>query len=128
MNDRITLQAGALPTKEELMTAHFLAQWYPQSPIRFLAVSPKRNTKTPDIKMFGKYWEIKCPIGKGANTIKRPFQVASKQAENLIFDLRRSKMPDRVNITRLEKEFNDIRSVKRLIIITKHQNLLELSK
>lgn len=37
-------------------------------------------------------------------------------------------MTDKVNITKLTKEFNDIKSAKHLLIITKKRELLDLYK
>ena len=128
MNDRISLQTGAAPNKDEIMVANFLAGQDRTIRIRFLAVSKFKGVRTPDIEMDGVRWEIKCPRGKGANTIKRAFQVASNQANNIIFDLRSSKMSDRVNVPGLEKEFRDIKMVKRLLVITKSKKLLRYHK
>ena len=128
MNDRITLQTGATPSKEEIVTANFLIKANRKITIRFLAVSKTKGIRTPDIQMNGLKWEIKCPIGKGANTIKRAFEVASNQSGNIIFDLRHSKMPDKVNIAKLEKEFGDIKKVKNLLIITKSRKMLDYKK
>ena len=128
MHDRITLQDGATPNKEEILTASFLISQDKKIKIRFLAASQAKGTRTPDIEMDSKKWEIKCPRGKGSNTIKRAFQVASNQSSNIIFDLRHSKMPDRVNIPKLEKEFRDIRKVKNLLIVAKSKKLLDYHK
>lgn len=128
MADKITLQLGAQPSKEEIMTANFLISTGRKTKIRFLAPSHIKGIKTPDIEMDGQKWEVKCPVGKGSNTIKRAFQVAIAQSPNIIFDLRHSKMPDAVNISRLEKEFHDIKKAKKMKIITKSRKLLAFTK
>lgn len=78
--------------------------------------------------MDGLEWEIKCPIGKSANTIKRAFKAALRQSKNIIFDVRASRMTDQVNIAKLEKEFSDIKSANNLLIITKKRELLDFHK
>jgi hypothetical protein len=88
----------------------------------------RKGARTPDIRMNGVEWEIKCPVGKSANTIKRAIKTALRQSKNIIFDLRGSKMTDKVNIAKSEKEFNDIKSAKRLLIITKKRELLDFHK
>jgi len=128
MNDRITLQDGATPNKDEILTANFLILQNRKATVRFLAVSKNKNMRTPDIEMDDKKWEIKCPRGKGSNTIKRAFETASNQSSNIIFDLRHSKIGDRVNIPKIQKEFRDIKKVKNLKIITKSQKLPDFSK
>jgi len=121
MNKHIYLQIGALPTTAEIATANFLIKHHFAPEITFIAASKIKGRRTPDIKANGLRWEIKCPIGKGSNTIKRAFEVAIQQSGNIIFDLRHSKCPDEVNIRRLKKEFYDLKKARRLIVITKSQ-------
>lgn len=96
--------------------------------IELLPPLQQKGARTPDIRMNDLEWEIKCPVGKSANTIKRAFKTALRQSQNIIFDLRGSKMTDAVNIAKLEKEFSDIKSARRLVIITKKRELLDFYK
>lgn len=96
--------------------------------IELLPPISRKGVRTPDIRMKGLDWEIKCPCGKSANTIKRAFKTALRQSKNIIFDLRNSKMPDKVNVAKLEKEFNDIKSAKNLTIITKSLKVIDFHK
>jgi len=126
MNDRISLQTGALPTTAEIEVANYLAST--GKTVRFLAPIQQENVRTPDIEMDGIQWEIKTPIGKSTNTIKRAFKTALRQSKYIIFDLRHSKLPDKPNIDKLHKEFTDIRSAKKLLIITKSGELIDMAK
>ncbi|MCL2335538.1 MAG: hypothetical protein FWC57_05680 [Endomicrobia bacterium] len=74
------------------------------------------------------FWEIKSPQSDGKHTIEHAFRKALKQSENIIFDLRRSKMPDSKCISQLTKYFDDMKKIKRLLIITKSQKLLDFKK
>jgi hypothetical protein len=96
--------------------------------VELLPPLQRKGARTPDIHMRSLDWEIKCPSGKSANTIKRAFKVALRQSKNIIFDLRNSKMPDRANIAKLEKEFSDIKGAQNLIVITKSRKMLEFNK
>lgn len=96
--------------------------------VELLPPVQQKGARTPDIKMNSLKWEIKCPVGTSANTIKRAFKTALRQSQNIIFDLRGSKMTDRVNISKLEKEFKDIKSARNLLIITKKRQLLDFHK
>lgn len=96
--------------------------------VELLPPIQRKSVRTPDIRMHRLDWEIKCPTGKSANTIKRAFKTALGQSKNIIFDLRNSKMPDKTNIAKLEKEFSDIKSAKQLIIITKSHKILDFCK
>lgn len=122
---KITTNGVVLQTHENATVVFLTQQGYD---IELLRPVQRKGARTPDVRMAGRDWEIKCPVGKSANTIKRAFKVALRQSKNIIFDLRNSKMPDKANIARLEKEFSDIRSAKRLIIIAKSGKMLDLSK
>lgn len=96
--------------------------------VELIAPSQLKGAKTPDIRMNKLDWEMKAPVGKSANTIKRAFKSALSQSKNIIFDLRNSPFSDKSNIMKLEKEFSDIKSVKHLMIVTKSHGLIELNK
>jgi hypothetical protein len=122
---KITPNGVVLHTHENATVVFLTEQGYD---IELIPPVQQKGIRTPDIKARDLKWEIKCPTGKSANTIKRAFKVALRQSKNIIFDLRNSKMPDKVNIAKLGKEFSDIRSVENLIIITKSRKMIELSK
>lgn len=122
---KITTNGVMLRDHENATVVFLTQQGYD---IELLAPSKRKGTKTPDIRMNGLDWEMKCPVGKSANTIKRAFKAAMKQSKNIIFDLRSSKMADKVNIAKLEKEFIDMRNVGNLIIITKSGKQLDFSR
>lgn len=96
--------------------------------VELLPPVQRKNARTPDIRMRSLDWEIKCPTGKSANTIKRAFKTALRQSKNIIFDLRNSKTPDTANVAKLEKEFADIKSARHLIVITRARSMLDLHK
>lgn len=96
--------------------------------IELLPPVQRKGARTADIRMDDLEWEIKCPVGKSTNTIKRAFKTALRQSKNIIFDLRGSKMADKVNIAKLEKEFYDIKSAQHLLVITKKRELLDFHK
>ena len=122
---KITPNGVVLHTHENATVVFLTQQGYD---ISLIPPLQRKGARTPDIRMNGREWEIKCPTGKSANTIKRAFKVALRQSKNIIFDCRSSKMPDKANIPKLEKEFSDIKSAKRLIVITKSGKMLDYNK
>ena len=72
-------------------------------------------------------WEIKCPIGKGRNTISRNIKQAVRQSENIIIDLRRIALPEKQCIIQIEKQVHERRSIKRILVIKKDQELLDIT-
>lgn len=122
---KITPNGVVLQTHENAAVVFLTDQGYD---VELLPPLQRKGARTPDIRMNGLDWEIKCPVGRSANTIKRAFKTALRQSKNIIFDLRNSKMSDRTNIMKLEKEFTDIKSVKRLLVITKSRKILDFHK
>jgi len=122
---KITPNGVVLHTHENATVVFLTGQGFD---VELLPPVQRKNARTPDIRMRALDWEIKCPTGKSANTIKRAFKTALRQSKNIIFDLRNSKMPDKTNIAKLEKEFSDIKSAKHLIVITKSRKMLDFRK
>ena len=63
------------PEKHELDTARFFADR--GHDIEFIPPSNIPGLHRPDILMMGIEWEIKCPKGKGKNTISRNLKIAA---------------------------------------------------
>lgn len=112
------------PEKHELETAkYFAALGYD---IEFIPPSNIPDVHRPDILMQDIEWEIKCPKGKGKNTIKNNFKLAIKQSRYIIFDLRRVNVQEAKCINDLLKEVQLRPYIKRFLIIKKNCELLEL--
>lgn len=84
--------------------------------------------KTPDFIMNGLVWEMKSPKGKTRSTIEHAFQTAMKQSNNILFDIRRTQLPEAKTIIILEQLFSYSKGVKRLSIITRDHRLLDYKK
>ena len=78
--------------------------------------------------MDGNEWEIKCPMGDGKHTIARNFHNAAAQSHFIIFDLRRCKLPEKQSISQLKREFKLRKDMKRLLIISGEEKLIEIRK
>ena len=96
--------------------------------IELLPPSNTPKAKTPDFMMDGKAWEMKSPQGKSRVTVEHAFKRAAKQSENIIIDLRRTKIPTDQAKTALEKLFGSSRRVRNLKVITREQQLLDFKK
>ena len=70
--------------------------------IEILVPVRSKGLRTPDIAMDGVCWEIKCPVGNGKYTIQRIFKHAVKQSENIILDLRKTRLSDDICLHRLK--------------------------
>ena len=74
-------------------------------------------------------WEAKCPTGNSTRmTIDRILHKAARQSENIVIDLRRTKLVDEQSIKQIEKRFELSRRIRRLLVITKQEELIDLRK
>ena len=112
------------PRQYEMDVATVLANYF-KADVEFVARS---NQRTPDFLINGILWELKSPQGKGKNNIQRQLQYAKNQSVNVIIDASRSKKHP-IKIRReVEYQFGIIKSIKRLIFVSKDKELLELKR
>ncbi len=123
---KVIIPAGLkpLPSRYEISAADLLADYF-NADVEFII---RTNQKTPDFLIDGIAWELKSPTGQGKNNIERQLQSGLKQSKNIIFDARRSK----IHISKIRNELNYqyrlTKSMKRLILIEKTKNIIELSR
>lgn len=92
---------------------------------------PRSNTQgvhTPDILMDDMKWEMKSPKGEGGSLMKNTIQKALKQSQNIIIDLRRAKRHQTKCLREIERQFNNSKSIKKLLVITKTGKTVEFNK
>ena len=79
------------------------------------------NSCSPDllITRLRQRWEIKIPRGNSKNTIHHALEDISRQSENVVISLLRTKMLPRAAIGRLKGELKFPNRIRRLILITK---------
>ncbi len=89
--------------------------------------APKSDN--PDFLMLGTTWEMKSPETVNENTLRKRMHKASKQADHVIFDLRRvPKMrKDRVKMFLL-KLFENNRGIRRAIFIETDDVVVDMTK
>lgn len=112
------------PAAYEISAATLLADYF-NADVEFILRS---NLKTPDLTINGVEWELKSPTGSGKYNVEHQIKDAAKQSCNVVFDTTRSK----IHMTKLRHEvqyqFERIKPVKRLIIIDKSKQVIELFK
>ncbi len=118
-NINVPLGVAVLP--HELVVATILS-WTGDN-VEFL---PVRHVQTADIIFRGLEWEIKSPEGKSSRTIENNMRNALKQARNIVIDLSRIKQSEAKAIKEVKRQYNLIRGIKRVIIITKAKEIIEL--
>ena len=89
---------------------------------------PRSNHKTPDLLINGVAWELKTPIGNGKRNLQHVISRAIKQSRYIIIDARFSKMHIAKIKSRICIEIDKNKQIKRLLLIDKHKNVVEMSK
>lgn len=114
----IIIPPGVFIDVHEKMAADYLAVEFGYS-ITFLLPNRTSGSKTPDIKMDNKLWEIKSPKGKSSRTIENNLRNALVQSSNIVLDLRRidGRIPTSKLFNEAERQFQLTKPLKRLIII-----------
>ena len=112
------------PDKYERIVARLCAEKF-QSDILFV----KRSiSTTPDIFVLKskQFWEIKNIQGNGKNTIEDNLKRASKQADNVIISLLRSRMTPNQASARIRYYLKRARkNLRRVILVTKDLRIID---
>jgi hypothetical protein len=82
--------------------------------------------KTPDVKMKGVLWEFKSPKGKNINTVSNNLRRAVKQSKNVVIDSRRIGLSNDKVRSELLQNVPLIKSLKRLAMIDKEGNVVDI--
>lgn len=122
----IIIPAGMKPRPQhhELHVASILSEHF-KTDVEFIL---RANRPTPDFLIDGVIWELKSPTGTGKNNIQRQLQEAHRQSGNVIIDANRSKMHAAKIKRQVEHQFKIVRSVRRLLFVSKTGKVLELTR
>lgn len=121
----IEKELGAFPTVDEMEVVDILViNKFPKASVKFL--KPSRIDKTPDILIDDTPWEIKSPKSNGSRTIEHAVRSASKQSENIVIDLRESKLNTNRAVAQIKFHSVKRTNIRRLIVVTKAQALLDI--
>ena len=96
--------------------------------IELIPASQVKGMRTPDISIDGVLWEIKSPTGNGRHTIKHTLQNATHQANNVIVDLRRCRLPQNQAVKELEQRFGLSKRIRHMKIITNEEEIIDFGK
>ncbi|MCL2038407.1 hypothetical protein FWG86_00680 [Candidatus Saccharibacteria bacterium] len=123
---QVIIPAGIIPFPEqfEITAANLLADFF-KTDVEFVKRS---GHKTPDFCIDGIHWELKSPTGRGKHNIQHQLQAAARQSPNVILDSRRSKVHQSKIKREAEYQFRIIKRAKRLVVITKSGQVLEITK
>ncbi len=112
------------PDSYEVAVARILAEKF-ESDISFVA---RGTIKTPDIQVVrtGQFWEIKNIRGSGKLTVEDNLRKATKQSDNVVISLLRSKMPQDQAISYIKWYLSHAHAnIKQVILVTKGQKTID---
>lgn len=124
-NYQIIVEAGAVPESHEIRTAQVLIKY---GDVKFIKPSRIKNERTPDVEWLGLKWEIKAPKSGDWDGIHNIMRKAAKQSENVIIDLRRLKCRESNPLKATIKIATTFRKIKKLKVITKNGEMLDIKK
>ncbi len=118
------IQNGVLLKIHEHETIQTLL-WYFKI-IELIPKSEKYGVHTADAHLDEITWELKCLKGSGKYVIANLIKKALRQSENIVVDLRRSKIPETKCIRELNKIFSERKKLKQLLVITKNEKVIDI--
>ena len=110
------------PSTREISAAYILLGYF-KTDIKFV---PRSNQKTPDFLIEKKFWELKSPTGNGKYNLQHTLRNAAKQSENIIIDARFSKIHINKIKNELDYQFKHSKNIRRLLLIDKQKNIIEI--
>ena len=114
------------PEKHEIEAAWILAHHF-TCLVKFLKPIIGYKIKTADFVIEGVLWELKSPTSASRRScVNRQLVGALEQSHNIIFDARRTKLDDEFLKTQLLVEIKKKRTIRRLLLITKKQEVIVL--
>jgi hypothetical protein len=120
---------GVFVDRHEKLAADFLAAKMGFD-VTFLVPDRHKGAKTPDVEMNGLTWEIKSPKGKGSRTIENTIRQALRQSPNIVLDLRRmdGRIPTQRLVDKIELQFNMVKPVRHIIVITRQETAIDFKR
>ena len=120
----IFIASGRKPWPHEIRVAEILAQAG-----HYVEFLKETNLHTADIRLDGREYEIKSPESFNANTFEHTLKKAVKQSPNIIIDtVRIKKVRDSKIKNYLISQARKQKQIKHLIMITKHGQVVDISK
>ena len=121
----ITIPADVDVWPHELKTAQALAA--AGHDVRFVRKSDEPHVRTADLLMDGASWEMKAPKSSQLNAVQRNLRRALGQSSNVVFDSRRLKgLPDAAVERELRKWAGELRSLRHLLFVNRHGEVVEI--
>ena len=117
----IEKELGAIPSASEMEVVDILViHKIPKSHVKFLKPVRIKGKRTPDLLIDDVPWEIKSIEKLGKYTLDHAERAGLRQADNLIFDLRRlSESLETKVLAKLQTDFDRTKSWRGLVVVVR---------
>jgi hypothetical protein len=125
----ILIPKGYKPGRRELDAARVLAGFY-KTTAEILRPSGKYKEYTPDFKMHGALYELKTPETSQVRKILTLIREASGQADNIVIDMRWTKIIEKRMVELAREALADKRNqnILKIVIIVNRKKILEIGR
>jgi len=110
------------PKQHEQSAARILANYFKRDAV----FQSTRSIFSADLSIGNKLWELKSPEGGGPNNIHKNLREAAHQSENIIIDLRRSRLEEKRAIGYMYGYLKHPNRIKRLLVILKNGKIASI--
>jgi hypothetical protein len=122
---RIIIPYGISIWQHELQAANALAG--AGYIVEFMTTKNMKHTKSPDILMDGKTWEIKSPSASKLSAVERNLKRAYHQSSNIVFDSHRmGRLPDKSIQSELIKQFKLTKNIQRILFVNRKREVIDI--
>jgi superfamily II DNA or RNA helicase len=111
----------------ELDAAQILARHY-MTTVTVLSPSKAYKEKTADFIIKGESYELKSPITKNVGSIEKMIRSGAKQSNNVVVDMRKSKITEKRMIKLCNDRLENIKKLRKIVLIVNNKKILEYSK
>jgi hypothetical protein len=123
----VLIPDGLKPHKNEISAARLLSRHY-AAPVKFLQPVNEFMRKTPDFVIGTMECELKTPESNQARKIIGRIRSGAQQSPVIVVDSRKTKLTDK-RMTELSQEaLHSIKTIRKIILITKTQKVVEFMK
>jgi hypothetical protein len=84
--------------------------------------------KTPDFAINGCNYELKTPLTSNIRSINNIIHLATKQSENVVMDIRKSKITEKRMSLVCNERLKSLKKLKRIVLIVNNKKVLDFSK
>ncbi len=118
------MQVGAEPTESDIVIANIFAKL--GHDVEFLAASRAYRVRTPDMKIDGVAWEVKCPTSRKIDKFRQNISSALGQSQNVVIGTFRTKARDEKIIKFVTEYVEGRKRVKQLKVVTKKHEIIDI--